>query len=400
MITILGWLGNREESLTGEQLLALGQAQTIFARPQLRDTLQRLSPSSTIIDFTSPFRTTIDAIGAHQEDCTVITSGDPNFFGITKTLLRAHPDRSLHILPAPSSVAILAARLGRPWDDLSVISLVGRDSDTAFFRARLRLADRQAGAVALLIPPNTSITRLVERFGNLHKEVKIVVATDLATAEESVISLTLDEAIHWRSSSPAVVLVEVGTTPVSPTIEFNRHSASLFRDDQLVTDGTNFTKLEVRMSAVARLNPDQLPLGARVIEVGAGSGMIGLTLLYLRPDIELTQLEPRHERAIMARANAETLGYRTTVSEQPVENILTNFDAAIVGGGGLSALTHTLDLIGPSAPVVATYADLSRAASAARLLGNLSLIQVAHGRSLGPDGVRLVPQTPIYLAWR
>ena len=400
MITIIGWLGNREESLTGEQLLALAKSRTIFARPQLHDTLHRLSPSSNIIDFRSPFRTTIDVIGAYEEDCTVIASGDPNFFGITKTLLRAHPDRNFQVLPAPSSIAILAARLGRPWDDLSVISLVGRDSDAAFLRARLRLAERQAGAVALLVPPNTSITGLVEHLANLHNEVRIVVATDLSTAEEAITSMRLDEATSWRSSSPAVVLVEVGTTPTSPTIDFNRHSASLFRDGQLLTDGTNFTKLELRMSAIARLNPDQLPLGARVMEVGAGSGMIGLTLLYLRPDIELTQLEPRHERATMARANAETLGYRTTVSEQPVETISTNFDAAIVGGGGLSALTHTLDLIDPSAPVVATYADLSRAASAERLLGNLSLIQVAHGRSLGGDGVRLVPQTPIYLVWR
>jgi precorrin-6Y C5,15-methyltransferase (decarboxylating) len=150
VITILGWLGNREESLTGEQLFRLGQSRAIFARPQLRNTLQRLSPSSTIIDFTSPFSTTIDAIGAYPEDCTVIASGDPNFFGITKIIRRAFPDRTLRILPAPSSIAVLAARLGRPWDDLSVVSLVGRDSDTAFHRARLRLADRQAGAVALL----------------------------------------------------------------------------------------------------------------------------------------------------------------------------------------------------------------------------------------------------------
>lgn len=400
MITILGWLGNREESLTGEQLLTLGQSSTIFARAQLHDALRRLSPSATIIDFTSPFSTTIDAIGAHPGDCTVIASGDPNFFGITKTLRRALPGHALNIIPAPSSVAILAARLGRPWDDLSVISLVGRDHGAAFHIAGIRLAARQASAVALLVPPHTTITRLVERLELLEQEVKIIAATDLGTTEELVISLTLDEATKWKSSSPAVVLVEVGTIPSSPTLEFPIRSGCLFDDDQLVAGSTNFTKLEVRMSAVARLNPDQLPLRARVLEVGAGSGMIGLTLLRLRPDIELTQLEPRSERATIARANAETLGYRTTVSEHRVETISTDFDAAIVGGGGLSALTHTLTLVDAAAPVVATYADLNRAASAERLLGNLSLIQVAHGRALGADGVRLVPQTPIYLVWR
>lgn len=400
MITLIGWLGNRIDSLSGDQLRALQASRTIFARSELHELLQTLCPLSTIVDFASPLSTTIHAIADHADACTVIASGDPNFFGLTKTLRRALPEQPLRVLPGPSAVATLAARLGRPWDDLSVVSLVGRDHHEALQRAGILLASRPNAAIALLIPPNTFLDPLIERLGDHPGTVSLTIATDLATDGETITKLTPAEALHWRSASPAVAFIEIGEPTMEMLMDYTTGEASIFREDQLATDGTNFTKLEVRLAAVARLNPDRLPIGAHVIEVGAGSGALGLTLLRLRPDIELTQLEPKHDRAVMARANAKTLGYRTTVSEQPVETISRNFDAALVGGGGLGALQHTLGLLGPTAPVVATYADLHRAGSAERLLGNVSLIQVAHGKTLGPDGTRLLPQTPIYLAWR
>ncbi|WP_298212333.1 precorrin-6y C5,15-methyltransferase (decarboxylating) subunit CbiE [Ferrimicrobium sp.] len=400
MITIIGWLGDRIESLSGDQLGALAVSNTIFARPGLHNLLQALSPSATVVDFTSPFSTTIDAVGEHAGDCTIIASGDPNFFGLTKILRRTLPDHPLHILPGPSSVATLAARMGRPWDDLSIVSLVGRDHQESLQQASILLANQPNAAVALLVPAGTTLEPLIEKLIDWDKTVSITIATDLATDTETIINLTPPAALHWCSPSPAVVLIEVGNGSMEAVIEFQTGGASIFREDQLLTDGTNYTKLEVRMAAIARLNPDRLPIGAHVVEVGAGSGTLGLTLLRLRSDIKLTQLEPKHERAAMARANAKALGYRTTVTEQPVETISGNFDAAILGGGGLGALRHVLGLVASAAPVVATYADLRRGATAERLLGNISLIQVAHGKTLGSDGIRLVPQTPIYLAWR
>jgi precorrin-6Y C5,15-methyltransferase (decarboxylating) len=400
VITVLGWLGNRTETLTGEQLRAIEQSTTIFARAELHKVLDQLAPRATVVDFTSPLTTTVRAIGDTTADCTVIASGDPSFFGITKLLLRQLGQIQLKILPGPSSVATLAARLGRPWDDLAVISLVGRDHVSALSLAKLELTNRAVRGIALLVPPNVALHALLDGLSFEEGQIKITIGTALATDDESIMTLSVAQARRWSSPSQTVVLVERTDGGHEPTMVHGARSLQIFRDDRFIADGTNFTKLEVRMSLVARLDPDRLPFQAKVLEVGAGSGMVGLTLLRLRPDLELTQLEPQSRRAAMVRQNAEALGYRTTVSEQPVETISTNFDAAIVGGGGLSALRHTLTLVPEGAPIVATYADIHRGAAAEQLLGNLSVIQVAHGAPLGNKGTRLRPQTPIYLAWR
>jgi precorrin-6Y C5,15-methyltransferase (decarboxylating) len=400
VITIVGWLGNQPSTLTNQQLDALAASRTIFARQELRQTLAMLAPKATIIDFTSPFATTIKAIGEHVGDCTVVASGDPNFFGITKVLRRQLGEIGLKILPGPSSIAMLAARLGRPWDDFEIVSLVGRDHHAAMAQAKLALSNHHTQAVAILTPPNTSLAELFMDLSFDDDALNITIASDLATEHETISSLSLDQARCFTTCAGSVVFIERKATSLTPTVVWGAPSSSIFRDDQFVTDGSNFTKLEVRLALIARLDPDRLPFGANILEVGAGSGVVGLTLLRLRPDLHLTQLEPRPNRAAMARQNAKTLGYCTTVLDQPVEAITASYDAAIVGGGGLSALHHALGLIDEHAPIVASYADVHRGSAAERLLGNLSVIQVAHGTPLGADGTRLVPQTPIYLAWR
>jgi precorrin-6Y C5,15-methyltransferase (decarboxylating) len=160
VITIIGWIGNRPESLTGDQREVLAHSTVIFARAQLHASLAGLAPRAMVIDFVTPFHTTVEAVIDQPGDCTVIASGDPNFFGITRSLQRARPGVELTILPAPTSVATLAARIGRPWDDLAIVSLVGRDQTVSLDRAHRQLESIPSGAIALLLPPDTTFSSL------------------------------------------------------------------------------------------------------------------------------------------------------------------------------------------------------------------------------------------------
>jgi precorrin-6Y C5,15-methyltransferase (decarboxylating) len=62
-----------------------------------------------------------------QAPAVVLASGDPLWFGIGRALLAGLPPERLRFHPAPSSLQLAFARIGRPWQDASWISLHGRD---------------------------------------------------------------------------------------------------------------------------------------------------------------------------------------------------------------------------------------------------------------------------------
>ena len=59
----------------------------------------------------------------------LLASGDPLWFGIGRVLLQHFAPCQLRFYPAPSSLQLAFARLGRPWQDASLVSLHGRDPE-------------------------------------------------------------------------------------------------------------------------------------------------------------------------------------------------------------------------------------------------------------------------------
>ena len=74
-------------------------------------------------------------------------------------------------------------------------------------------------------------------------------------------------------------------------------------------------------------------------------------------------------------------------------------DRAFVGGGGRAVLSAVLDRLRPGGRVVATYAALDRAVSAAEQLGALVQVCVSRGRRLPDGGLRLAAENPVFVVW-
>ncbi|ACU53755.1 precorrin-6y C5,15-methyltransferase (decarboxylating), CbiE subunit [Acidimicrobium ferrooxidans DSM 10331] len=390
MSVVVGWVGDDPSNLTGRQLGALERARLVVAPRRLHEVLGSLAPQATVIAYPTPITELVDLVHENP-DVVVVASGDPGFFGISRVLADAGLD--LEILPGPTTAAVAAARLGRSWEGASVVSFVGRDHDVA-----LQVLDEVLagdGPVIALLCPGQALVDLANAVAASGRRSWLAVA--LGTAEE-----VLDEAWQARSEAPRVPsLLWIDGALSRREVVHRMRGLDVFADRPRDSDGV-FTSLEVRLVAVARLAPDRLPPGARVLEVGAGTGYVGLTLWRLRPDITIVQLEPRAERAARAREHARALGARVEVLEARVEEHAPegDYDAAFVGGGGPRALRATLDRVRGGGRVVATFVDPGRAAVARELLGNLELIEVADASPVAPEGVRFVPRSPIFLAWR
>ncbi|MGB5241314.1 MAG: precorrin-6y C5,15-methyltransferase (decarboxylating) subunit CbiE, partial [Prochlorococcaceae cyanobacterium] len=79
----------------------------------------------------------------------LLASGDPLWFGIGRLLLGRFPPECLRFHPAPSSLQLAFARLGRPWQDAEWLSLHGRDPEPLAGRLQQRPA-----ALAVLTDPS------------------------------------------------------------------------------------------------------------------------------------------------------------------------------------------------------------------------------------------------------
>ena len=84
-----------------------------------------------------------------EASAVVLASGDPLWFGIGRILSDRLSSEALRFHPAPTALQLAFARIGRPWQDASWVSLHGRDP--AALSAALQ---KRPAALAVLTDPN------------------------------------------------------------------------------------------------------------------------------------------------------------------------------------------------------------------------------------------------------
>jgi precorrin-6B C5,15-methyltransferase / cobalt-precorrin-6B C5,C15-methyltransferase len=327
----------------------------------------------------------------------VLASGDPGFFGIVR-LLRARGHDPV-VVPALSSVQLMCARLGRPWDDVAVVSAHGRALRPAVNVCRAR------PAVAVLTAPGAGPAEIGAALDGWPRT--LVVAEDLGGPEERITSLPAADAATRRWSSLTIVLClrdpaavpargwHAGGEPTPPA------GGWALPDDAFVHRAGMVTKAEVRAVVLARLAPRP---GELVWDVGAGSGSVAVECARL--GAAALAVERRADDAARVADNAEAYGVdvRVVVGEAPAAFVgLPQPDVVFVGGGGPDVVAAAA-AAGPARIVVA-LAALDRVAptrDALRTAGfRVDGVQLAASRFAElPDGaVRLAATNPVTVLW-
>ena len=409
MIDVIGTDAGAPASLPAPQQTLL-RAATVIAAPQrlqaalqdwLGDTLPKLISSD------DP-RALVDSLQSRhtEEPVVVLASGDPLWFGLGRILCDRIGAERLRFHPAPTSLQLAFARIGRPWQDADWVSLHGRDPEILASTLQKRPA-----ALAVLTDPNQGGAGTVQqmlRSSGLEASTDLWLCENLGHPDERV-QLIAPHAALPTDLQPLLIALLIAREPAAP----DPQQLPLFGlDDGLYLQHSDhpglMTKREVRIQLLAEL---ALPQQGVLWDLGAGTGSVGLEALRLRPGLQLLAVERRAGGAQLIQRNAQRLGVSpaavleadaTTVLNGGLPSQLSKPDRVLLGGGGAQRerlLQEVLKRLRCGGVVVIPLASIEALASIRPLLENAGLavriqqLQAWRGQPLG-DGTRLAPMNP------
>jgi precorrin-6Y C5,15-methyltransferase (decarboxylating) len=362
---------------------------------QLAGVVVAVRPDVERVELRGSFDTVFDRIDeaakAGRRVC-VLASGDPGFFGIVRALGRRFEPHRLLVHPAPSSVALAFARLGRSWDDAAVVSAHGRPLTEAV--AAVMAASNPSIAV-LTSPDNPPHVVGRALFDAGLAACEVAVASHLGDARESVTHTDLAGLVAG-TFDPMSVVVILPSGPASgsgATLAWGRPEAEFEHRDGMIT------KAEVRAVALGKL---ALPRTGVLWDVGAGSGSVAIECARLARGLRVFAIERVADDAARIRANAAEHGVEVEAVEGEAPLVLADLpapDRVFIGGGGIDVLDAALARLRPGGLIVANYAVVDRAVVAAQRLGNLVEVSVSRGVATGAIGLRLRAENPVFVCW-
>ena len=340
---------------------------------------------------------------AEGRAAAVLASGDPLWFGIGRLLLLRFPAEQLRFHPAPSSLQLAFARLGRPWQDASWISLHGREPEV--LAAALQ---KRPPALAVLTDPSRGgaeeVRRILQASG-LEAAYGLWLCERLGHPAERVQRLAPAAPLP-ADCDPLHLVLLIAEPPAAPAepglLPLFGLADGLFlqHDDR---PGL-MTKREVRIQLLADL---ALPERGVLWDLGAGVGSVGLEALRLRPALQAWFLEQRGGSAALIAANAQRLGVQPAgIHEGRAPEALAELpdpDRVLIGGGGrarAAVLASVLERLRPGGVVVIPLATVEALAELRPLLEQAGLCvalaqhQAWRGAPLA-DGTRLAPLNPV-----
>ena len=409
MIDVIGTDAGAPASLPAPQQTLL-RAATVIAAPQrlqaaLQDWLGDAKPE--LISSDDP-RALVDSLQSRAADqaVVVLASGDPLWFGLGRILCDRIGAERLRFHPAPTSLQLAFARIGRPWQDADWVSLHGRDPEILASTLQKRPA-----ALAVLTDPNQGGAGTVQqmlRSSGLEASTDLWLCENLGHPDERV-QLIAPHAALPTDLQPLLIALLIAREPAAP----DPQQLPLFGlDDGLYLQHSDhpglMTKREVRIQLLAEL---ALPPQGVLWDLGAGTGSVGLEALRLRPGLQLLAVERRAGGAQLIQRNAQRLGVSpaavleadaTTVLNGGLPSQLSQPDRVLLGGGGAQRerlLQEVLTRLRCGGVVVIPLASIEALASVRPLLENAGLavrvqqLQAWRGQPLG-DGTRLAPMNP------
>ena len=391
-VTLIGMGSGQPENLTLQGLAALRQADLILGARRLLAVL----PAGCTENRAAAYRPDevaelLQTSGA--ENAVLVYSGDTGFYSGASSMMEKLEALGVRarVLPGLSSIQLLAAALGRPWQGWNLVSAHGRTCDP--------VAECMQGRPTFFLTggsedPATLCAQLeAEGFG----DVQGVVGQCLGTPEEKLFRGSVKELAAGRFNSLSVLLVEA--------VEGLPRRAPGLPDEAFERGDVPMTKQEVRAAVLAKLavRPEDI-----LWDVGAGTGSVSVELALAAPRGRVYAVECRPEGCALIKANREKFRTRNLVLVEGLApaalSDLPAPDAVFIGGskGSLAAIVDAALDKNPDARICVSaiaLETLSAAVTALTAKGRtVQVSQIAVSRAKAVGGLHLMmAQNPIYL---
>ncbi len=344
-----------------------------------------------------------------NNDVILISRGDPLWYGIGRILLKNFTENELSFYPANTCVQLAFSKLKKPWQNTKTISIHGRDS-----LELVKILKRKEERVAILTDNKIKSLELIRnnlQELNLVKYYEFWLFEDIGSDKEKINLIKSEEKLPQIISELNIVILlrkEKSLKPLSmPLFGINDNYFKTFNDRPNL-----ITKREIRIQILADL---ELPEVGTLLDIGSGSGTIGLEAIRLRPKIELICIDKRLGSEVLIRENAKNLGVTplkviegdiNQYLNKGLTKFLLNSNRVVIGGCNKNTKILLLEFLSPFLktgdiiviPLI-TYEILEIVDRTLKKLNyetSINLIQTSKGLSI-TEGTRFEPNNPVFI---
>lgn len=314
---ITGWEGFGKQALE-----VIGTAEVMIGHQRHLDIFPDFAGEKRVLENFAPM---LDFLRTTEQRVVVLGSGDPNFFGIGRLLLRNLPKERIEIFPNVTSVQYAFARIKEPWDDAIFISVHGRGLKTAV--DRIIAAEK----VAILTDgTNTPASIARELIGRGADGYEAWLCEDLGTPREKFTRTDVRGLTDIVAADLNILILIKAWEP-----SLTHYPIMGIADEEFATAKKLITKQEVRAVTLAKL---QLQDDLVMWDIGAGSGSVSIEAENLMPNGRVFALEKNPQYLSFIRDNLKKFAARNIMlveayAPEGLED-LPDPDRVFIGGSG------------------------------------------------------------------
>ena len=314
---IAGWEGFGAKALEviNKADVLIGHQRHLDIFPDFKGEKQTIGDLSIMLDF----------LKKTEKSVVVLGSGDPNFFGVGRFLLRNLSKERIEIFPNVTSIQYAFARIKEPWDDAIFISVHGRGLKGAIDR----IIAAEKGAI-LTDETNSPAAIARELIARGAEGYDAWLCEDLGMAGEKFTRTDVKGLVEIPASA-LNILILIKTWEPSLT----QYPLMGIDDDEFATAKKLITKQEVRAVTLGKL---QLQDDLVMWDIGAGSGSVSIEASNLLPNGRIFALEKNPQYLVFIRDNLKKFVARNvmlieTYAPEGLDD-LPDPDRIFIGGSG------------------------------------------------------------------